>query len=392
MAFYNSLYGMMHIELVSANIPGLLSQMSEGNISVDCLHSVDEMTVQAKILRTDFKRLYNITQRRGDRITVIKKEGIYWRGKRLTMRPVLLSGLAVILLLSLSLPSRILFVQVKGNHTVPSKLILEMADECGISLFASRRKVRSEKVKNALLEKVPELQWVGVNTAGCVATINVTEKTVKDQPEERLSNISSIIASRDGIIWECTVLRGNQLCQVGQAVKAGQTLISGYTDCGITIKATRAEAEIYARTLRDLEVITPVFTKERDTQTDQKTKYSLKFGKKLIKLYKGSGISNTSCVKIYEEFKLTLPGGFQLPFSLIRERVDEHRFSTVMQTEEYDWLTGDAIRYLQSQMVAGQILDQNIWTELQNDIYCLNGQFACLEMIGQDKDEEIIQR
>lgn len=392
MAFFNSLYGMMHIELVSANIPSLLSQMSENNILVECLNSIDEMTVQVRILRTDFKRLSNIAQRRGDKITIIEKEGMYWRGKRLVMRPILLTGLAFVLLLSLSLPSRILFVQVQGNNTIPSKLILEMADECGISLFASRRKVRSEKVKNALLEKVPELQWVGVNTAGCVATINVTEKTVNDQPEESKCNISSIIASRDGIIWECTVLRGNQLCQVGQAVKAGQTLISGYTDCGITIKATRAEAEIYARTLRDLELITPVLTKKRDTLREERTKYSLIFGKKLIKLYKGSGISHTSCVKIYDEFKLTLPGGFQLPISLIREKVETHDFSAVSQTEEYEWLTGDAIRYLQSQMVAGQILDQNIRTELQNDIYCLNGRFACLEMIGVDKEEEMIQR
>ena len=221
MGLFHSLYGKVHIELISADISGLLSQISEKNIFVDSLLSVDEMTIRGRILRTDYKRLFSLAQRRGDKLTVIKKVGLYWRGKRLAIRPVLLTGLATVLLLALVLPSRILFVRVQGNSAVPSKLILEMADKCGISLFASRRKVRSEKVKNALLERIPELQWVGVNTAGCVATINVTEKTVTDQPEEYVGRISSIVASRDGVIWECIVLRGNALCQVGQAVKAG---------------------------------------------------------------------------------------------------------------------------------------------------------------------------
>ncbi len=392
MGLFHSLYGMIHIELISADIPGLLSKISENNISVASLRSVDEMTVCAKILRTDYKKVYTIIQRRGDKLTVLEKRGIYWKSKRLVLRPVLLTGISVLLLLSLIVPSRIFFVTVEGNSSVPSKLIIEAADKCGISFFASRRRVRSEKVKNALLEEVPELQWVGVNTAGCVATINVTEKTVSLQPEEAPNSISSIVASRDGVIWECSVLRGNQLCQVGQVVTEGQTLVSGYTDCGITIKATRAEAEIYARTLRDLEVVTPVITEKRISQGDKKTNYSLLFGKKLIKLFKGSGISDASCVKIYEQIKLTLPGGFQLPVSLIRETVEDCNFSAVTQTDDYEWLPDASISYLHTQMIAGQILGQDIQTELQNEICYLYGKFACLEMIGQEKEEVILQR
>ncbi len=392
MGLFHSLYGMVHIELVSADLSGLLSTISEKNIYIDRIQSVDEMTVRANLLRSHFKEIKNLAERRGDKVTVIEKRGIYWQGKRLTTRPVLLSGLILLLIFALFLPSRIFFVVVKGNSAVPSKLIIEAADECGISMFASRRKVRSEKVKNALLEKIPELQWVGVNTAGCVATISVSEKTVVDQPHEKSGKICSIVASRDGVIQEFTVLRGNQLCQVGQVVKAGQTLISGYTDCGIMIKATRAEGEIYAQTLREMQVLTPVITQKRAGQVTQKKKISLLFGKKLIKLYKDSGISDTSCVKIYEEFKLTLPGGFQFPVSLIRETITDYQYLEDMQTDDYDWLIDDTILYLQSQIVAGQILTQDVQTDIADDICYLYGKFSCLEMIGQVKEEEIIQR
>lgn len=392
MGLFYSLRGTLQIEIISADIPGLLLRISENNISALNLRFVDELTVRATIIRADFKQLCAIAEHRGDRMIVLAKEGIYWKYKGLTQRPLLMTALSILLLLTLMLPSRILFVHVQGNRTVPSKLIIEMADECGISFFASRRKVRSEKVKNALVEKIPALQWVGVNTVGCVATISVTEKTVNEQPEEISGRISSIVASRDGVIGELTVKRGNQLCQVGQAVRAGQTLISGYTDCGAIIKATRAEAEIYARTLRELQVITPVIKEKRNALTDYKTKYSIIFGKKLIKLYNDSGISDATCVKIYKERKITLPGGFQLPVCLIQETVAYYGFSADSQPDECDWLENDAICYLQSQMVAGQILDRDIEMLLQDEVYYLIGKFSCYEMIAQERVEEILQR
>ena len=392
MGLFHSLQGAVYIKIISADISRLLSQISDANITVAYLRSIDEMTVEASVLRKDYNKLIRLTQHRGDKLILLKKQGAYWRTKQLSGRPVLITGFVIMLLIALLLPTRILFVQVKGNNIIPSKLIIETADSCGISIFASRRKVRSEKVKNALLERIPELQWIGVNTAGCVATINVTEKTVNEQTENDENLISSIVASRDGVICDFTVLQGNQLCQIGQAVKAGQVLISGYTDCGISIKATRAQGEIYARTFRDLQVISPVITDERVLYEHQKTNYSLIIGKKLIKFYKDSGISDVSCVRIYEEMKLTLPGGYQLPISLVRETITDCQYSTKQQSGEFEWLTNTATNYLQNQMIAGKILEQSIRTELLDDLYLLNGQFACLEMIGQIKEEEIIQR
>ncbi len=393
MGFIHSLYGIINIELISADIPGLLTLISRKNISIFCLQSVDEITVQARVLRTDYKQLYAITQQRGDKLTVTGKKGIYWHSQRLVQRPLLLVGLVLILLFSLILPSRILFVQVQGNSTVPSKMILEMAEECGISIFASRRKVRSEKVKNALLEKVPTLEWIGVNTSGCIATISVTEKTINDMPDEATSGISSIVASRDGVIWECTVLRGNQLCKVGQAVKAGQTLVSGYTDCGIAIKSTRAKAEIYAQTIRDLQVITPEISEKRDTQSGQRIKYSLKIGKKLIKLYKDSGISDTRCVKMYTEYDLELPGDFVLPVTLIKE-VQEHY--DALETIESDldsinWLEAQVDKYLLDHLLAGEIQEKKLDYQIYDGYISAHGEYICEEMIGQFRSEELIE-
>ena len=79
-------------------------------------------------------------------------------------------------------------------------------------------------MKNALLQQIPTLQWAGINTDGCVATISVREKTVQMQQDVRYPVIS-IVAVRDGYITQMTVTAGSAGCKVGQSVEKGQVLI-----------------------------------------------------------------------------------------------------------------------------------------------------------------------
>ena len=152
----------------------------------------------------------------------------------------------------LTVPGRVFFIEIEGNQQIPDRLILEVVQENGIQFGAVRRDIRSEKIKNILLEKIPQLQWVGVNTNGCVAVISVRERQFENDSQEY--SFGSIVASRDAIIQQITVLRGTQLCKVGQAVKAGEILVSAYKDYGISVKMTGAKAEIYGQTEHNLDV------------------------------------------------------------------------------------------------------------------------------------------
>ena len=89
---------------------------------------------------------------------------------------VLIIGLMLLLFFSVWLPSRVLFIEIQGNDTLSAQSILEEAKDCGIIMGASRRFVRSQQVKNTLLDKLPQLQWAGVETIGCVAVITVRER------------------------------------------------------------------------------------------------------------------------------------------------------------------------------------------------------------------------
>ncbi len=389
MGFLKALPGLLTVELTSADTAQTIRNLIEMGVEAYDTKFIGELTVVCQIRRLDLKRLKAYADKRGIRLRVLRRHGLYWKLRALAQRPVLIFGLLALLYLGWTVPGRIYFVEVQGNGTVPTNLILDAAQESGIRFGASRREVRSEKMKNALLSKVPELQWAGVNTYGSRAVITVRERN-EETDTEAAPGVSSIVASRDGVILSCTVTRGNGLVVPGQAVKAGQVLISGYTDCGISIEATRAQGDIFARTSQELTVVTPQSHWVRVSKTGKEVKYSLIIGKMRINFFKGSGISGGSCVKMYSEYVLTLPGGLTLPVRLIRETVSQYEMAETETGEETAKaaLSAFADRYLRSRMIAGTIIQRYETLEL-SDAYRLTGRYACEEMIGRERYEEI---
>ena len=392
MRFWESLSGLYLVEIVSAAPALTLTAVNNSGIVLLDITYTDDLRVKGYVYRKDFQALHELLMYRGEEMTVLKRWGLYWAAQNLRRRPVIVFGILFFLLLVLYLPTRVLFVQIEGNQFIPTKLIEEKSQQCGIFFGASRRDVRSEKTKNALLSAIPELQWAGVNTRGCVAVITVKERSESNIDKSQLG-ICSVVAARDGVIRDIIALKGNLLCKVGQAVKKDQVLVSGYTDCGISIKAERAEAEISAFTVHQLDVISPTRYCNRSALTKVKTRCSLRFGKNIINLWKDSGISDTTCVKIQNEYALTLPGGFQLPISMMVETLSYYDCAdiSVGDVEQFGWAESSAAQYLLEQMIAGEITDSAVLAEIRDGAFQMVGRYFCIEMISQVRNEEIVQ-
>ena len=392
MSVYKSINGMVELSITSADPALTLMQISKLGITVyDSRIEEDLITLRFCLNRQDVNVVKKMANRKGYECKITGRSGIHWHFRSLFHRPILVFGLVLLLMLSFYLPSRVLFVRVEGNVQVPTRLILEKCAENGISFGASRRQVRSEKVKNGLISDLPELQWVGVNTHGCVAIVTVRERP-QTAPLVQEKKVSSIVAVMDGLVLSCTATSGTLQCKVGQQVFAGQTLISGITDCGICIRATSAKGEIQAQTKRSLTVFTLLEGEKIIENTAIEEKYALIIGKIRINFYKGSGISGTTCDKIYEENYMTLPGGFQLPVAIVKETwiYAETQTDLLEQETALHLLENFAAWYLPTQMVAGSILDADPSVSFQDGYAVLQGDYTCCEMIGQVKIEEII--
>lgn len=378
------------IILTSADIHGALQAIAAQNITVYEVEYIDALHICFVIHGKNLPALHALTQKRGELVEIKNRIGVVNAFSRLIKRPILMLGFVGILFLSCWVSTRVFFIRIEGNNTIPAKKIIEQARLCGIEFGARRRDVRSENMKNALLESMPGLQWAGINTYGCSAVITVRERNDLTSQEEN-TNLSSIIALRDCVIRDMTVQQGNALCRVGQAVKAGQTLVSAYTDCGIYIRASGAKAEVYGETQRYLSVVTPIEFCHRVNILENSKKYSLILGKKRINFFKGSGISGGTCAKIYEEKYVTLPGGFVLPIGIICEQIVEYDVSSALGSDTESMLLPFAEAYLKSLMLAGQILrSDQVYTH--GERFCrLDGLFSCYEMIGITRPEEAIK-
>lgn len=390
MSIWHLFGSMVGVRLTSAEPEQALVTANFSGIPVSHVSRVDELTYQFWIPRHSVDSLQKIVMAQGDQLTLLGKKGLYWHLCGIRKHPVLLLGLLALLWGTWFLPKRILFIQVEGNQGVPTRQILSAAEDCGICFGASRKDIRSERVKNNLLQQIPQLQWVGVNTAGCVATISVRERASVEVTEE-VPSVSSIVAARDGFLLSGTVVSGNGLFQVGESVKRGQVLISGYTDSGFCIRATRARGEIVARTNRSICVVTPDNCLFRGQERHTKKNVSILFGKKRINLWKDSGISGATCDRIYEENYVTLPGGYTLPIALCVEvfTFAEVKRESISEDISRTLLPEAAQRYLLAQMVAGSIDSREEQMEAAEGVYQLKGNYVCTEMIGRERPEQI---
>lgn len=385
----NAFRDRIRVQVVSADIWRSIALLNEKSIPVFGFQQEDDLTYSFQIGRKHFPALQRLLEKRGDRISLLQNTFLHSLQQSVLHRPLFYTGLLLFFLISLWLPTRILWVEVQGNQLIPTRKILEEADQAGITLFSSCAEVRSEKMKNTLLSAIPQLQWAGINTYGCKAVISVRERTAAEKEARNPKEVSSIIAVRDGIVQSVTASRGDIQCRQGQAVKQGQVLISGFTDCGLSIRAERAQGEIYAQTLRSLDILTPSTCQVKTDNQRTERRYAIVLGKKRINLWKDSGIWDSSCGRISREYRLTLPGGFSLPVSLACDTLLWN--STEEKTLEENTVKGQlsdfSRKYLSSQMIAGTISGAEEVVKLQTGCYRLSGRYICSEMIGRERLE-----
>lgn len=376
-------YGTITVE--SADIPRSLRRLSEEGITVNNVTMINEFEAVLYIKKEHIIKSVSVLLKNGDQVT--KRSSFPSVFQVLKRRIVLIGTLIILLMLTIWIPTRVFFIFVEGNSYVPDQRILEAAKSSGIYFGAKRVDVRSEEIKNRMLESVPQLQWTGINTSGCIAKISVKEKA-QGSTVPLQTDIEEIVALRDGIICSATATEGTLLCKVGQAVTKGQTLVSGYADVGLDIIRTQPKAEIYALTTRTVNLCALCRGAERNVHSSVKKNYSIQIGKNFLKMYNGSGIYPPGCVKMYDRIECILPGGFVLPISLIVETVTyaELTKSVVDTCQEHPWMKDFSGQYISSQMVAGSILTGDARVSCRDGVAYVDGMYVCREMICVNKE------
>ena len=137
MNIWHSFGGMLEVVLTSADLEKTFSRINSRKIEISNLVWLDDLTCSFRIHRRAYHELQQLCAASGENLKIRKKIGLYWTGNSVFSRPVFLIGTVWLILLAIWLPTRVLFLRVDGNQSVPEKRILAAAEKHLIVLTGS---------------------------------------------------------------------------------------------------------------------------------------------------------------------------------------------------------------------------------------------------------------
>ncbi len=98
MNLWKSIAGMMEVEITSAFPEKTLQAAAEAGIPIFSAKACQQLRCSFLIHRRDYRDLAELCRKRGDRLEIRTRVGVFWTAKQFAARPILLTG--VLLLLS----------------------------------------------------------------------------------------------------------------------------------------------------------------------------------------------------------------------------------------------------------------------------------------------------
>lgn len=181
----------------------------------------------ARISVSDFGKIRPVAKKTHTKLHILKKCGLPVLLYRYRKRYVLFAGIIVLLLFMTYMSGHIWIIEVSGTESISDDVIMLAANEAGVFEGAKKRDLKDiQRIRDVILSRVDDLAWAWVYVEGSKATIEVREKILP--PEVVDKNLPcNVIAMRDGLIKKITVKQGVTDLKEGEAVTAGEVVISG---------------------------------------------------------------------------------------------------------------------------------------------------------------------
>ena len=319
MRVWDRIQGLVTVELCAAFPERLLNACVQEGIPLLKPQRLDACTLRVQVQERDLEALRSLTERHQGQLKVLERFGGSQELIRLKRRVALPLGLLAVLALLFWSNSRIWAIEVRGCETLSQGRVLRALADCGVSEGSCWASLSQDEIRSQMLLALPELSWMTVNVSGSRAVVTVLERV--ETPEiysER--EAADIIASHTGIVRGMNVFNGLPLVEPGDAVTAGETLVSGRMDSlSHPARQIRARAEVWADTWYEQTAVIPEAEREKGEVTQVKRRFALVIGKKRINLFWGSRKELDGYDKIVHEYRVGVKSLFALPLRLVCE-------------------------------------------------------------------------
>ena len=332
----NLILGMVVLKLTGPFPERLINLCAQEGIDFWAMEWLDERTVRLTTRRYTLGRLEELAQKAGCEVEREASRGLPDFLGRFRTRYAFLAGLAFALCAVSFLSRFVLTIQVTGNETVPSAVILSQLRQLGVRPGVYGPGLERKQLAQELLVQTEGLSWAALNLHGTRLEVIVRE-TIKTPERLDESGYFDILAEADGVVTHIEPELGEAAVREGDVVAKGDVLISGnvamppplYSDLPTRYYQTHARGRVWARTWRVITAAIPAQATVKDYTGSEKSVWSVNFLGWRVKIFGSTSISWPMYDKITTVRQAALPGGEALPMFLSRETVREYRPRTV---------------------------------------------------------------
>ena len=346
----------------------------------------NSITLYASIEAKRFKDLKDICKRTKCKVKIKNKKGFPFTVKKYKKRKVFLILLLIIILAIIALSRFIWNIDVEGNVDISKEEIMQLAEEHGLAIGASKGKIDTKEIINNIRLERDDIAWVGIDIKGTNAIIKIVEADEKPEivNEDEYCNI---VADKDAIITKVSAQNGTPLVKEGDVVTKGDIIIAGWLEGKYTGRQyVHSQGEVQARVwYTTTEKIALKETKKIETGNIE-NKYSVKINNFQINLHKS--LPNFQKYDTIEENKkLRLFSNFYLPLELVTYTYKEYEEVVVVHSFEEAKQMGidKAAETLKENIEGKKVLDKQVQVKAEAEYIEVQVTYEVEENIGMEE-------
>ncbi|MDD3243620.1 MAG: sporulation protein YqfD [Eubacteriales bacterium] len=271
--------GYAKIQIDGLRLVNWLDALAGRGIVLRGVRRLSHTQITARVSLPQLKKLEKEAENTSVRVRVLERRGlpVLWCSAR--RRGALLGGAAAAAAVLYFANCFVLDVSVQGCRDESlCQLILHTAQEQGVAAGARKTDFNRLDAQRRIQNTVPGLSFVSIEVKGVRAVIRVQQETPAPALLD-LENPYEVIASRDAVIARISAVDGQALVAPGDAVRAGQTLISHivpYSDG--SVRAVHARGEVWARVWLEGEAWQPLLAAQLSDTGRKSVRRTLEWG------------------------------------------------------------------------------------------------------------------
>ncbi len=274
-------------------------------------------------------------------------------------------GIFLVCLILLFAGTHVWQVDIQGNENVSDAVIEENLRKLGFGVGSSTKRTDLALLSDAYRAAFHDVSYMSIYIEGTVAHVKVMETETKEDNKDKQSIPSHLVSACDAVIHGLDVSHGKPLVKIGQVVKAGEILVSGFVEGAHADFLLSAEGRIMGAVTEEIFIKIPLSKTKETVQKREIAQISINFFGKTRNIFTNTGKMGTSYGTIVKENALYLPSGKSLPISFVMKEAVFYQSEkvTLSFAEALRLANADLKTLLAAKVGEGELLAKSVSVE-----------------------------